>query len=82
MKEFNELTKVGKYKRCKKVLAHLGDNLSNKQSLKNAFMKLHMYEIHGIESYVNGCREELLKVVSTCDLEDYLKATKQIEILI
>lgn len=63
MLSFNELTKGGKYRRCKKALFILECNISTPHSLDKATLLLWDYEGDKSEETINNCRRELMKIV-------------------
>ena len=65
MLSFNELTKVGKYRRCKKALDVLGRSIDTPHSLDKATEKLWEYEANKSEETINDCRKALLNVTRT-----------------
>ena len=62
MKSFNELTKVGKYRRCKKALEILQLNVNCGHILDKATTDLWEYEDSKSECDIDNCRKQLLNV--------------------
>lgn len=81
MKKFDDLTKVGKYRRCNKVLEILYENVHSSNCLDRAVDELHGYEDTKEESYLNDCRNELDNVNDYRGYSNYCPLLKVRELL-